>query len=73
MLEHGAKINSVDKHNATPLYYAAQLDNEDVVWALVKEGASNKYVSDEEMTASEVADEEDYGRIVKIIEKYAKK
>lgn len=72
LLQNGAKVDALNKHRSTPLHRAAQYNNEDAVWSLVKGGASNTIVNDEEMRPSDVADEEDYGRIAKIIEKYAK-
>jgi len=73
LLEYGAKVNALNKRKSTPLLTAAKYNNEDAVWALIKGGASNSFVNDEGMKASDVAEEEDNGRIVKIIEKYAKK
>jgi uncharacterized protein len=73
LIEHGAKVNVINKSKSTPLHLAAKFNNEDAVWSLPKEGASDSFVNEEGMKASDVAEEEENGRIAKIIEKYAQK
>jgi ankyrin repeat protein len=73
LIEHGAKVNAANKNRSTPLHIAAEFNNEEAVWALLKGGASNTVVDNEGLKASDVAEEEENGRIAKIIDKYAKK
>ena len=72
LLSYDVDINAQNIDGDTPLHIAGFMGNEEAVWALVKSGADATIVNNEEYTPIDEADEEDYGRIVKIMQKYAK-
>jgi len=70
LLDYGAKLDTQDADNCTPIYHAAMGQSHDSLTMLLAAGANPNYCDDRGRTLVKLLDERSYFRIARTLEKH---